>query len=174
MWSDETPKKRTGDRLIERAPPAFSSPSGRLRLNLGVMILTSLTRFRDAGLLFLRIGLGAFFILHGGPKLIGGPKVWLGLGKAMANMGVDVIPMFWGFMASFAECFGGIFVLLGLFFRPAVLLIAFTMTVASVKLAKEMKTREDFINVVSRPMELAVVFYSLLLIGPGKYSIDKN
>ncbi len=40
------------------------------------MILRSLTRYRDAGLLILRIGIGIMFLYHGAPKLIGGPEKW--------------------------------------------------------------------------------------------------
>ena len=49
------------------------------------MILSSLERYRDFGLLLLRIGLGAMFIWHGAPKLVGGPETWTRLGGAMAN-----------------------------------------------------------------------------------------
>jgi putative oxidoreductase len=135
------------------------------------MILRFLTKYRDFGLLLLRLGLGVFFVMHGAPKIMGGPKVWAVLGKATANVGIDVFPAFWGFMAAFSECFGGIFLVLGLFFRPAVILLAFTMTVASVM---HVKKGDNFLNVASRPMELAVVFYSLIFIGPGRFSIDKE
>lgn len=135
------------------------------------MILKFLSKYRDFGLLLLRLGLGAAFVMHGGPKLFAGPSEWADLGKAMANVGIDVLPVFWGFMAAFAECFGGIFMLIGFFFRPAVLLIAFTMTVASIM---HVKKGDDLLAVASRPMELAVVFYSLLFIGPGKFSVDKD
>jgi putative oxidoreductase len=143
------------------------------------MKLAFLGNYRDFGLLFLRLGLGAAFVMHGGPKLFGGPEVWEGLGRAMAHVGIDVLPVFWGFMAAFAECVGGLFVILGLFFRPAVILLAITMAVASAKHLAEDPPKgrsrwEQFQLVTSRPMELCVVFVGLIFVGPGRFSIDKE
>lgn len=134
------------------------------------MFLSFLTKYRDAGLLLMRLGLGVLFIMHGAPKIMGGPALWTKLGGAMKTVGIDFAPAFWGFMAAFAECFGGIFLILGLFFRPACILLAITMTIATMTFAE----RKDFFKAGSHPMALGVVFYSLILIGPGRFSIDKE
>ena len=86
---------------------------------------------KNFGLLFLRIGIGVMFIMHGYPKIIGGPDKWEKLGGAMSHIGIDFAPVFWGFMAAFAEFGGGILLLLGLMFQPACLMLAFTMLVAT-------------------------------------------
>ena len=135
------------------------------------MILSFLNRYREGALLFLRLGLGIMFIIHGAPKIMSGPAGWALLGKAINFVGIHGYPKVWGFMAAFSECFGGIFLILGLFFRPACILLTITMLVASTKMVKE---RKDFQTVASRPIELAIVFASLVVIGPGKYSIDKG
>ena len=83
------------------------------------MCLGFLEKYRDEGLLILRIGLGIMFILHGLPKMMGGPEQWAGLGMAMGNLGITFAPAFWGFMAAFAELVGGICLLLGIMLRPA-------------------------------------------------------
>ncbi len=134
------------------------------------MILTSLTRFRDFGLLVLRVGTGAMFMFHGWPKLIGGPEMWSGLGGAMANLGVTFAPGFWGFMAGVAEFGGGLCLLLGLAFRPACILLAFTMTVA----ATHHLASGDGLGRAAHAIEAGVLFLSLIFIGPGKYSIDRK
>src|ERR1051325_6749377 len=135
------------------------------------MTLSFLARYREGALLFLRAGLGVLFVIHGLPKIIGGPGAWMELGHAMAYLGMKSFPVFWGFMAAFSECFGGIFLILGLFFRPACILLMLTMTVATTMLLKQ---KADFQKMPSRPLELAIVFGSLAIIGPGKYSIDKG
>jgi putative oxidoreductase len=132
------------------------------------MVLTFLSRYRDLGLLILRLGLGTMFIAHGGPKLMGGPEMWRGLGGAMGNLGVTTAPAFWGFMAGFAEAGGGVCLILGLFVRPACMLLLTTMLVA----AKHHFTKGDGLMGAAHAIESAVVFLSLILIGPGKYSID--
>ncbi|MET4081018.1 putative oxidoreductase [Pedobacter sp. UYP30] len=133
-------------------------------------ILENLGKYRNTGLLLLRIGLGIMFITHGFPKMAGGPASWEKVGGAMHAVGVHFIPTFWGFMAAFAETFGGFLILVGLFFRPACLLILMTMLVASA-----MKLSQGGgITQASQPIEMAIVFFSLLLIGPGKYSVDKK
>lgn len=134
------------------------------------MILRSLTKYRDTGILILRIGIGIMFIYHGFPKLTGGPEKWEKLGMAMNYVGVSFVPVFWGFMAAFAEFFGGIFIILGLFFRPACILLVITMAVASIMHLK----KGDGLKVAAHAIESGILFFSLILIGPGKYSIDKK
>lgn len=123
----------------------------------------------DEGLLILRIGLGVMFMVHGWPKISGGPEKWLALGEAMNHLGISFAPAFWGFMAAFAEFFGGLLLLVGLLARPATFLLAFTMLVATVM---HLKSGHDFVPKVSYPLELMIVFLGLLLLGPGRISLD--
>ena len=87
-----------------------------------------LSRNRDAGLLMLRLTLGAIFLwAHGWDKLSGGTKVWQALGAAMGNIGITFWPTFWGFLATMAETAGIVLFMIGLAFRPACLCVAITM-----------------------------------------------
>jgi putative oxidoreductase len=133
------------------------------------MLLKFLAKYRDCGLLFLRIGLGVAFIMHGLPKLSGGPATWRGVGQAMGNLGIHHWPEFWGFLAAVTESLGGVLLALGVFYRPICLLLAFTMAIATMR---DAKTR-DF-KVYSHPLEMTVVFVGLAFIGPGRFSIDKD
>ncbi|MFH1062201.1 MAG: DoxX family protein [Candidatus Omnitrophota bacterium] len=126
-----------------------------------------LNKYTDEGLLFIRVGLGIMFIIHGFPKMVAGPDQWAVLGKAMANLGIGFAPVFWGFMAAFAELVGGAVFLGGLFFRTACLLLAFDMFVASVFHFKH----GDGLMVASHAIELGIVFFGLIFIGSGKYSL---
>jgi len=71
------------------------------------MILTALHKYKDYGLLILRIGIGGMFIFHGAPKMFGWPERWERIGASMASVGIKFVPVFWGFMASFSEFIGG-------------------------------------------------------------------
>ncbi|TCD29639.1 DoxX family protein [Pedobacter psychrodurus] len=133
-------------------------------------ILDNLGKYRNTGLLLLRIGLGAMFIIHGFPKLAGGPTGWTGLGGSMKVIGIDFLPIFWGFMAAATETFGGFLLIVGLFFRPALILLIFTMIIAAlVHFGKG-----DGLQGASHAIELGIVFFGLIFIGPGKYSVDKK
>lgn len=133
-------------------------------------VFSKLGRFTDFGLLVMRAGLGFMMILHGYPKLFSGPEKWGKLGGAMSNLGITYAPEFWGFMAAFAETIGGALLLLGFFTRPAALLLFFTMVVASMKHLYAGETVMD----ASHSIELSFVFFALFIIGPGRYSIDKQ
>ena len=134
-----------------------------------------LSRNRDAGLLLLRITLGAIFLwAHGWAKLAGGMKTWHGLGMAMGHFGITFWPTFWGFMATMAETVGIALMMIGLAFRPACLLVAVTMAVAGIHVWHSEKNAAAAIQQASHAWELGLVFFSLIFIGPGKYSVDKN
>jgi putative oxidoreductase len=122
-------------------------------------------QYRDAGLLFLRIGLGVSFLIHGFPKLLGGPEKWTALGGAMGLLGLDFAPLFWGLMAALSETLGGLLLMLGIFFRPACLFLALTMAVA---LNMHISKGDPF-PVYSHALEDGIVFLALILIGPGKF-----
>lgn len=134
------------------------------------MVLTFLNKYRDTGLLVLRIGIGLMFILHGAPKLFGGVEKWEKLGMAMATLGIGFAPAFWGFMAAISEFFGGICLILGVVFRPACILLTITMLVAAISHL----SRGDGLGGASHAIELGIVFLSLILIGAGRYSLDEK
>lgn len=125
---------------------------------------------RNIGVLILRIGLGIMFILHGYPKMFGGPEIWAEIGTSMQYIGINFAPMFFGFMIGIAEFFGGIFLILGLFFKPSVIFLFIVMLVVT---AKDFGAGQEFDN-YSQSIEMAIVFVSLFFIGSGKYSLDRK
>ncbi|QCR21052.1 DoxX family protein [Pontibacter sp. SGAir0037] len=133
-------------------------------------ILRNLYRLRNMGLLLLRLGIGVMFVLHGWPKLEGGPERWAMLGENMQLLGIGFAPVFWGFMAGFAETVGGILLALGLFFRPTCALLLITMIVATTRHI----VAGDGFGGYSHALEAAILFFSFLFIGPGKFSLDES
>ncbi len=126
--------------------------------------------YRNIGLLIIRLGLGIMFILHGYPKMFGGPDTWVEVGSAMQFLGIDFAPMFFGFIAGVAEFFGGIFLLFGLFFTPSLIFLFAVMLVATIQ---HIGAGDGFVS-YSHSIEIAIVFAGLLFIGPGKYSFDRK
>jgi putative oxidoreductase len=127
----------------------------------------ALDRYRDAGLLVIRLGVGCGFVyFHGWPKIAGGPRAWARTGEAMANLGVPGGYEAFGLLAGLGEGLGGLLLALGLFFRPAALWLLSVMVVA---------TLEQY----SRPMPApehaiknAFLFAGLFLTGPGRFAFD--
>lgn len=120
------------------------------------------------GLLVLRIGIGISFFFHGLPKLTGGVETWTGVGSTMGILGINFAPAFWGFMAAVAETVGGVLFALGLFFRPAALLLVFTMIMAMVM---HLSMGDPFMK-YSHAMEALILFVAMTIAGPGRYSLD--
>jgi len=134
------------------------------------MVLTWLSKYRDFGLLLLRIGLGIMMIMHGWPKLTGGPEVWTKLGGAMSNFGISFMPEIWGLAAALAELLGGVLLAVGFAMRPACIALAGTMFVAMMFHISAGDPFKDW----SHAAELLIVFVSLLFIGAGKFSFDRD
>ncbi len=132
------------------------------------MFWHTLEKYRDEGLLILRIGFGiGFLVFHGWRKLMGGPEAWANYGDVMEYIGIGFWHTFFGFMAAFSESVGGVLVALGLFFRPAAILLCITMVMASVSHIASGRGSPG------NALKNASLFLSLLFIGPGKYSLDE-
>lgn len=83
------------------------------------------------GPFFLRVAVGAIFIVHGAQKLFGafgGPGL-KGFSGMMTQMGLQP-PMAWATAVALVEFVGGIFLLLGFMTRLSALLIGVVMAVA--------------------------------------------
>ena len=133
------------------------------------MLWNGLSRYKDIGLLILRLGVGLdYAILHGWGKISGGPERWARVGEAMGALGIEFGYTFWGFMAGFSEFFGGLLFALGLFFRPMCAFLAFTMFVAT---SNHLASGDGW-GGASHALKMIFVFTGMLFIGPGKYSLD--
>jgi len=133
-------------------------------------LFSQLGNYRNFGLLVTRVGLGVMLFLHGLPKLTGGPAKWESLGASMSNLHIHVFPVFWGFMSAITECIGGLFCVLGLWFRAVSLFMLINFIVAVLALYAGGKG----IMGSSEAIELGFVFFGFIFIGAGSYSIDKS
>jgi putative oxidoreductase len=139
---------------------------------------------RDIGLLILRLA-GLYLALgHGWGKVVGLASGQSRFVEGVANMGFP-LPVLFAWAAGLSELVGGFAVALGLFTRWAAGLAAVTMFVAAFvrhRAASQLLSwlsvapaSEESLKAWGNP-ELAaiylIVFLSLVLLGPGRLSID--
>lgn len=124
--------------------------------------VTALPPYVDLAIAILRIGVGFLMIPHGYQKLskvLNGSYAFgdpLGLGEAPSIL-----------LTIFAELFCSILVILGLFTRPALAVLIFTMFVVVfvVKLGEGLGEME-------KGLLFLIPYVSLFIWGPGRYSLD--
>jgi len=120
-------------------------------------------KYPDIGLLIIRVGLGALFLYHGFPLLIGGTEEWTQLGKIMEVFGTTSLPAFWGFVIVFSEVSGGIFLIFGILFKIACSLLLLTYMPAIATYIDE----GNLLTEGSHVLQLAIILFGLMLIGSG-------
>jgi putative oxidoreductase len=125
------------------------------------------------GLLMLRVGIGSVMVLHGLPKFLGGAEVLTNVGQAMSVYGLNTMPLLWGSLVASSEVVGGLFILTGFLFRPAALMIAFTMLTAVILKLPDMPSLSNF-KEFAYPLSLFFVFSSLFFIGAGSFAMGSS
>lgn len=134
------------------------------------MRMQFLAKYRETGLLLMRLGLGVLFIVLTGPVLLSGLRGWANFGSAIRPLGVHTNYAFWGFLGTLMGCVGGSLLIFGLFFRPGVILVLIITLVHLLGALDGVGTLRANLAAV----ELAIMLVGLLFVGPGKYSVDKS
>lgn len=130
-----------------------------------------LDRYQDFGLLLLRAGVGSVFLfIHGFPRLADGAAEWARVGRAVSYLGIKFGYVWWGFAAVLAMTLGAVCLILGYLHRPAALTLTITMGVASIWKFYPFGGW----NAAAYPVAMAGVCFTLIILGPGKFSLDNR
>jgi putative oxidoreductase len=127
--------------------------------------MKSLNVLQPFGLLALRLALGVIFFAHGYPKLAR-------LGGGMQGFFVQHgLPGYFVYISGVLEVFGGMLLMVGLFTRPAALLLAIEMSVAIWKV----HSSKGYLAVheYEFPLALAAACFALATVGAGSLSLDQ-
>ena len=127
-------------------------------------VFPQLFDYQQIGPFLLRLVLAVVFIAHGYPKLFGG---FAGIANFFESIGIKP-GKFWALIVGVTEFGGGILLILGIFVQPVALLLAIDMIVAIWKV----KWKEGFKSGYEFELVLLVIALSLLVLGPGAFSID--
>lgn len=117
----------------------------------------------DAGLLLLRLGLAAIFIIHGWAKI----QNIEGVSGFFSTLGLGV---FWVYLVAYVEFLGGLAMLIGSFARLAGLLLAIDMFFAIYLV----KWPSGFVGGYEFELLILLTALTVYLAGPGKYSLSKK
>lgn len=119
------------------------------------------------GPIFLRLALGTVFMAHGWGKLSG--PLATADGFNIEGWGWPY-PAFWAWLVALVETFGGLMVIAGLFTRVAAFLLACVMVVAIVNVRLE----RGFVGGFEFELTLLLVALSLVTMGGGRLSVDRD
>ncbi len=121
----------------------------------------------------MRAGIGAILIMYGLPVLTH-PDKWTGMGEAMGNLRIHFWFAFWGFMSALTMTVGGLFCILGLWFRLVCLLLLFNFIVAAFFHLHSAGSLNERLNEASHALELCFIFFGFFFVGAGRLSVDKG
>ena len=133
------------------------------------MRLAFLAKYREFGLLLIRLSIGVLFILYTAPTLIHGPSAWAHFGAAARNLGLHSHFQIWGFLGALFGCIGGVLIIFGLFFRIGVLLLLILAVGHAIGV-----TKGAGFHFALPSIEICFILAGMLFVGPGAYSVDKT
>ena len=114
----------------------------------------------------MRLGLTAVLFLHALPKLFAGAHAWKSVGTSLSFINIGLPPMVFGFAILFLEALGAVSFVFGYFFRAActILFILFGLYFFNY-------FKIGYNTLMLWSLGLAAVFFGLIYVGPGRYSI---
>ncbi|MEE2677492.1 MAG: DoxX family protein [Myxococcota bacterium] len=140
-------------------------------MDIGALLNTTL--WPDLALLIGRVFIGVCFVIHGLGKLgLVGTGNMQGFVEWLQSLGVPMAPL-QARIAMLSEITGGTLLALGLFMRPACVLLIGTMLVAG-----RLGHRNAGYLITNEPpgaeytINLAAICFVFLLLGPGTFSLD--
>jgi putative oxidoreductase len=126
--------------------------------------LRYLDRLQPLALLVMRLALGAVMVGHGYHKVFGGLQHHA---QFVHSLG---LPAWTGYLSSFAEFFGGLLLLIGLFTRAAAFAICVDMAVAIAKVHWHNGLMGE--HGYEFPLALATLAFALIFFGGGAIALD--
>lgn len=123
-----------------------------------------LDRLQPLALLVMRLALGAVMVGHGYQKVFGGLHHHA---QFVASLG---LPAWTAYLSAFAEFFGGLLVILGLFTRVAAFAICFDLSVAIAKVHFHNGLMGE--HGMEFPLALAALAFGLIFLGAGPIALD--
>lgn len=123
-------------------------------------------RHLNSGLLIMRLGMAATLLFYALPKLLGGSRLWITVGKDLRFLHADFPAQIAGVVLLLIEVLASVGLITGGLFRIST---AFLATVYSLYFF-------NFINIGYRTLPLyaaalACVCIGLMMIGPGRFSV---
>jgi putative oxidoreductase len=126
--------------------------------------LRYLDRLQPLALFIMRLALGAVMVAHGYHKVFGGLHHHA---QMVAGLG---LPGWLGYVSAFAEFFGGLLVLVGLFTRLAAFAICVDMAVAIWKVHWHNGLTGE--KGYEFPLALGAIAFGLIFLGSGPIALD--
>jgi putative oxidoreductase len=134
-------------------------------------------RTRDVAALVLRLAAGLIFLPHGYSKVFGEG----GAAAFAADMPSYGIPVFFGYIAAYAELAGGVLLIVGLVSRVDAFLLACNMITAIAVIHAPDALHEAqpgtikafaLLRGIELPLSLLAMCTAVVLLGPGRFSLD--
>ena len=129
-------------------------------------MFTSQDRQTNSGLLIMRLGLAAVLLVHSLPKLFAGSHSWQSVGTTLSFINVGVPPTILGFVMLLLEALGAVSLLFGYLFRIACIILFVIYGLYFFNYF-----RIGYQTLMLWSAGLAAVFFGLIYVGPGRYSI---
>lgn len=138
---------------------------------MNALALAPLSRLPALAPLIVRLTVGTIMAAHGWQKLVGGPG---NFGQFLGQLGVP-LPGLMAYVVTLVELLGGVLLILGLLSRLAALLLTINLTVAILLVKVNVGLIAPPEAGAGAELDLALIagFLTVLLLGPGKLSLDR-
>ena len=117
----------------------------------------------------MRLGLAAVLLIHALPKLFDGTAAWKKFWMSLEFESIGLPGTIMGFAILLIESIGALSLLSGYFFRVACALLSFLY---GLYFFGYFYYKSGYVTLTLWSLGLAVVFFGLIYVGPGRYAVS--